>query len=53
MTGNSTQAMQTESQAEPQRDGEWKLAKSPEAKRREAKEEKQMFDINSLTLKEV
>ena len=53
VAGNSTVAAEFESQEQSQREGEWQLVKSPRTKRREAIEEKQMVDINSLTLEEV
>ena len=53
MTGTSIEAGEIETQAEPQGEGEWQLVKSPRAGRRERKEEKQMVDINSMTLEEV
>jgi len=53
LTGSSTRATGVESPAELQCKGEWHILKSPMSKRKEAKKERQMVDINSLTLEEV
>jgi len=53
VAGSSTVTGEFETQAEAQREEEWQLVKSPKSKRKDAKEEKKMVDINSLTLEEV
>ena len=53
VTGGSNKTRESETQAVSQKEGKWQLVKSPKTKRKEAKEEKQMVDINSMTLEEV
>ena len=53
VTGGSNETTESETQAVSHKEGEWQLVKSPKTRRKEAKEEKQMVDINSMTLEEV